>query len=128
MYSAFGTVVPQDLWDAMEEFATDALTSLPEARNISQILNPWTLQSGYPVLNVVLRGADAVITQVRESYAINSKLRFISTFSATILNQSRRIQQHYMGHTNNLYNITRSKFCKHNTKSMVAFVAKRDRY
>lgn len=57
--------MPQDLWDAVEEFATDALSALPETRTLTQIMNPWIVQSGYPVLNVSIRGADAVITQVR---------------------------------------------------------------
>lgn len=57
--------MPQDLWNAFEEFATDALSAVPEARTIAQIMNPWILQSGYPVLSVSLRDADAIITQVR---------------------------------------------------------------
>lgn len=62
--SAFGNVVPQNLWDAFEEFATEALLNVPEARTITQIMAPWTEQAGYPVLRVTLRDRDAVITQV----------------------------------------------------------------
>lgn len=58
-------MVPQDLWNAVEEFAADALANLPETRTLTEIMDPWTLQSGYPVLRVTLRGADAVITQVK---------------------------------------------------------------
>lgn len=66
--SAYQTVVPQDLFNAFDEFASGAL---PPSRTLSQILGPWTEQSGYPVLRVVLRDNDAVITQVKTNHFLN---------------------------------------------------------
>lgn len=62
------------MFDAFEGFATEALSNIPEARTVTQILTPWTEQSGYPVLRVSIRDGDAVITQVG---TINEKLTML---------------------------------------------------
>lgn len=58
-------MVPDNLWNATQPYAANALSALPESRTLAQVMTPWTVQSGYPVLRVSLRNADAVITQQR---------------------------------------------------------------
>lgn len=41
----YGNAVTSDLWRHLEEASTDKL-------NISSIMNTWTKQMGYPVLNI----------------------------------------------------------------------------
>lgn len=71
--SKFSTATPTKLFDALSPFASD----LPDGRTFHEVMTTWTEQPGYPVINVVLNGNDAVITQQRfylnTSYTSDSK-------------------------------------------------------
>lgn len=53
--------MPQDLWNALQNYTG---SSLPNNYRLEDVMSKWTEQPGYPVLQVALSGADAVITQV----------------------------------------------------------------
>lgn len=56
-----------DLWTAFTEAANDTST-LPEHITIADLMKTWTLQSGYPVINVTRNYANgtATVTQVKK--------------------------------------------------------------
>lgn len=62
--SKYGSATPEDLFDALTPYASN----LPEGRTFKDVLNLWTEQSGFPLVQVTLSGADAVITQKRFFY------------------------------------------------------------
>lgn len=53
-----GTARPTDLWESFEEFV-----SIEEA-SIEEIMNSWTNQAGYPVVNAILNNNELTLTQV----------------------------------------------------------------
>jgi aminopeptidase N len=55
------SAVQDDLFDALNQHAGD---KIPSNLNISDIMQGWTLQSGFPVLFVAAEGSQTTISQV----------------------------------------------------------------
>ncbi|KAI4459362.1 protease m1 zinc metalloprotease [Holotrichia oblita] len=60
----FGNAVTQDLWNALQEIVLDDI-------NITELMNTWTMQMGYPVIDVTSDGEDNYILKQRR-YLTNS--------------------------------------------------------
>lgn len=54
----YGNAVTQDLWNALQEVSE-------YEKSITEIMNTWTIQMGYPVVNVRRDGDYYVLTQTR---------------------------------------------------------------
>ena len=54
----FGNAVTQDLWDEIQEIYGDTL-------DVTQFMSTWTVQMGFPVVNVATVGEEYVLTQKR---------------------------------------------------------------
>lgn len=63
-FSAYQSVEPQDLLDALESVLENEAPQLPIGVNITTVADNWINKGGYPVLNVTLNGTDIIITQV----------------------------------------------------------------
>lgn len=55
-------VTPDDLWDAMNEQVIKDRLKLP--KTIKDIMEPWTLNAGYPLITVEIENEDVIIKQV----------------------------------------------------------------
>ena len=63
-YSAYSNAEQDDLWAALTDQA-HADGTLSSDLTVKTIMDTWTLQMGYPVINVVLNGdGSATLTQV----------------------------------------------------------------
>lgn len=60
----YGNAVQNDLWDVMTTFGHKHNT-LPQEISVKQIMDTWTLQSGYPVVIVERNGTSVHISQQR---------------------------------------------------------------
>lgn len=63
-FSAYQSVEPQDLLEALDTVLENAAPQLPLGVNITTVADNWINKGGYPVLNVTLNGTDIIITQV----------------------------------------------------------------
>lgn len=54
-----GTAHPTDLWESFEGFA-----SIPLDKSIEEVMDTWTNQPGYPVVNATLVNSVLTLTQV----------------------------------------------------------------
>lgn len=61
-FSTFGLVTEEDLYASLQEAADENGVVLPFP--VSSIMFTWTLQSGYPVINVARSGTTVTISQV----------------------------------------------------------------
>lgn len=60
----YSNAVQNDLWDVMTQHAHKQGT-LPKKMDVKTIMDSWTLQAGYPVVNVERRGTSIHISQQR---------------------------------------------------------------
>jgi len=71
-----GTARPEDLW---RSFDSHASISLDGIKNVSfaEVMATWTDQSGYPVVNAVLRNYKLTLTQVtlNEKFNLLTRIR-----------------------------------------------------
>lgn len=63
-YSALSSVVPQDLIDALETRVENSVSVLPTSTNLTDIVDNWFNEGGFPVVTVELNGSNIVISQV----------------------------------------------------------------
>lgn len=54
----YGNAVTQDLWDELQKIMGDEL-------NVTEFMNTWTMQMGYPILEVKTDGNNLVLSQKR---------------------------------------------------------------
>lgn len=57
------TAEPEHLWNALQQFVP--ADALPTNRSLQEVINNWITTAGYPVVNVLSRGNDVVLSQVR---------------------------------------------------------------
>lgn len=60
----YGNVLQDDLWECMTDQAHKDGTLQPNM-TVKQVMDTWTLQAGYPVVNVTRDGNDIILTQQR---------------------------------------------------------------
>lgn len=60
----FSNAVQDNLWDLMTLYGHQ-FNTLPSNLTVKDIMDSWTLQAGYPVLNVKKNGSDIIISQQR---------------------------------------------------------------
>lgn len=60
----YSNAVHDDLWDVMTD-AGHKHQTLPEDLTVKDIMDSWTLQAGYPILNVTRTGTSITISQKR---------------------------------------------------------------
>ena len=86
LYSSYGNTVQEDLWAALQEQADEESVALPVS--VKTIMDTWTRQMGYPVVNVT-RLYDptngAYVTQVKAIFLAVSILTKRLSFSVAIL-------------------------------------------
>jgi aminopeptidase N len=65
IYRKFSSATQNDLWDALTNQAY-ADNALQKSMSVAQIMNTWTLQTGFPVIKVARKYSDgtATLTQV----------------------------------------------------------------
>jgi len=58
----YGTARPTDLWESFEQFVS--ISPNRKKTSIKEIMNTWTNQPGYPVVNATLNNYILTLTQV----------------------------------------------------------------
>lgn len=61
-FRSYSSATPDDLFSSL---TNSSIRNVPCRRNFTKIMRGWTEQPGYPVVNITLRGSDAIITQER---------------------------------------------------------------
>lgn len=59
----YNSVVPDNLWNALQMQINSEKISLPET--VKKIMDSWTTQAGYPILNVTINNGSAEVSQER---------------------------------------------------------------
>jgi aminopeptidase N len=62
--SSWNNTEPKDLFDAMEQQRIEDEINVPP---VQDFFEPWTIQSGYPVINVTRTNGNITVTQVSRS-------------------------------------------------------------
>lgn len=70
---AFKSATQDDLWEALTEEAHQVRVLSPNM-NVKQIMDTWTLQTGFPLITVTrdYEGRTAFVSQVRKFLVITS--------------------------------------------------------
>ncbi|KAJ8973357.1 hypothetical protein NQ317_001401 [Molorchus minor] len=71
----FSNVVPDDLWNTLNERVDNSASKLP--RELSEIMKNWTVETGFPLVEVTLNGTQVTVTQ--ERFVLNLEDRDTTT-------------------------------------------------
>jgi len=63
-------VKPEKLWNAFDNALFDLKKSGLNGNSVRTVMNTWTEQAGYPVVNVIKKDKSLVLTQVRTNPTI----------------------------------------------------------
>lgn len=62
--SQYGSVEPQDVWDALVAVSENQASIFPGNTSISDVMENWIDKAGFPVVNVTLNGTTITMSQV----------------------------------------------------------------
>ena len=74
--SAYGSTVPEDLFNALEE---ERMKDNTAPHTVYDFFTSWTTQPGYPVINVTRNGTTFTVSQVNNSNR-NSGVHYMETY------------------------------------------------
>lgn len=60
--------MPQDLIDALETRVENGTSDLPISTNLTDIVDKWFNDGGFPVVTVALNGSNIVLSQVGSTF------------------------------------------------------------
>lgn len=69
-YYRYTSVKPEKLWNAFDNALFDLTKSGLNGHSVRTVMNTWTEQAGYPVVNVIKKDKSLVLTQVRTNPTI----------------------------------------------------------
>lgn len=102
----YANAIQDDLWRIMTETAHKHHT-LPLDMNVKEIMDTWTLQSGYPVLNIKRQGFNLIVSQQKFAFPEidpedKSRWYIPITFTAEDSLYSSEIPEYWMKNTDDM--------------------------
>lgn len=107
----YSNAMRDDLWSVMTKYG-HAANTLPKDLNVKQIMDTWTLQAGYPVIQANRTGTNITITQKRyllpKYDAASTQKWFIPLTFVTQTNNANNITipEHWLNDTSDNITIT----------------------
>jgi len=83
-YYRYTAVKPEKLWNAFDNVLFNLTKSGLNDNSVRTVMNTWTEQAGYPLVNVIKKDKSLVLTQVRTNPTIATSNKIIFFFLATL--------------------------------------------